>query len=343
MNSKTVPIEKSSFQRVHLSFSLTVVGLFFLTLFMVVTFPVFVFGESEIISNVSENIQNLNEILENSDYSAFQKRMIFNKAREIIEKGLDSGDIHYIITHSVENNMDAYSVKKIFDLLLSNESENLNSRPMVNKIKEGLAKRVDDTLIIGTLIQRSEQIRTANQLIEKNRLTMEEEEKDKMVDVLSDTLNNGVPASILDQMLQLSHQNSRSLEEVLDTSKELSSLGLKAFDLGMDSDQINQLFDEASNNAGENGQLESICITVQENLVAFSSAKIVETYQESRYNKKDDRQEDSSIISDIEISEPTEQEPGDGSTPESDDSGVSPEQQEDTQDENNPNDTPPEN
>src|SRR4030043_1725748 len=86
--------------------------------------------------SIDEQIEQLKSILGSSSYSAFQSRMILTITQDLLELGVPFEDTKKIIENSLEESFDAYSVKKVFDVILDTQQEGLPTGPLINKVNE---------------------------------------------------------------------------------------------------------------------------------------------------------------------------------------------------------------
>lgn len=214
-------------------------------------------------SSETNEMSLIEQDLTDSSYSDFQKRMIFNSTQEAISEGISIDDAVSILEKSIENEIDAYNVKKFFDTLISAKEEGFSEEPLLNKMKEGLAKNVEERLIINALTQKSENMKIVRNLLEETQI--ENGDPEEMIDILADSLTNGAPLNALSQILSLSSEQGKSWQEVEELAEELGNLGLKASELGIDEDKIEVIFNQAIEGQSS---LENICMNIQDLMMA---------------------------------------------------------------------------
>ena len=214
-------------------------------------------------------ISQFEQALDSSSYSDFQKRMVLNTVQEAIDKGISTEDTLSIIKDSVENEVDPYNVKKFLDTVISAKNDGISEKPLLNKVKEGLAKKVEERLIINVLNQKSENMKIAQNLLAESQI--QNGEPEEMIDILADSLANGVPQSTLAQILKLSSEQGKEWSEVEDVTKELANLGLKAIEMGIGSDKIETIFNQALE---VESNLENICMNIQDLIVAAIAVQV---------------------------------------------------------------------
>ena len=220
-------------------------------------------------SEGNASISQLEEYLDNSSYSDFQKRMVLNTAQEAINDGISAEDTASIIKNSIDNQIDPYNVKKFFDAAISAKNDGIAEKPIINKIKEGLAKNVDERLIINAINQKSENMKVARELLAENKI--QNGETKEMIEVLAESLANGVSDKVLAQVLKISSEQGKNWQEVEEVTQELANLGLKAIELGIESDKIETIFTQAIESSTN---LENTCLNIQDLMAAAIAAQV---------------------------------------------------------------------
>jgi hypothetical protein len=246
--------------------------LYLITIFMIFSFAISVFSTE--IATIDEQITELKDILNSlSTYSAFQTTMLLKSAQDLLEAGILFEDTRGIIENSVEKSLDAYSVKKVFDILLETKNDNLPTEPLINKINEGLAKNVNKNTIISVISTKAENLMQANEILTEARQEgLEINGSEEIIEILADSLENDVPQEALSWLVKTGTKEGRSIEEITEISEELSYLSLMASDSGLSTEKISLLFKKAIDSSSN---LADICENIQKNLESeISTAKI---------------------------------------------------------------------
>ncbi len=220
-------------------------------------------------SDDNANISQLEQYLDNSSYSDFQKRMVLNTAQEAINEGISAEDTFSIIKNSIDNEVDPYNIKKFIDTAITVKNDGIAEKPIINKIKEGLAKNVDERLIVNAINQKSENMKIARDLLFENEIHNGEPEE--MIEALAESLANGVSENVLSQVLKISAEQGKSWQEVEEVTQELANLGLRAIELGIESDKIETIFNQAIES---NTNLENVCFNIQDLMAAAIAAQV---------------------------------------------------------------------
>jgi len=223
-------------------------------------------------ASVDEQIEQLKSIIDSSSYSAFQSRMILNTAQDLLESGIPFEDTKKIIENSLEESFDAYSVKKVFDIILDTQQEGLPTESLINKVNEGFAKNINKSVIISVISTKAENLKKANEILnEALQEGLEINGEEEMVGILADSLENDVPDESLSWLLKTGTAEGKSIMEISEISEELSYLSLLATDSGLSSEEISLLFKKAIENSTN---IDEICENIQTSLeTQISTAK----------------------------------------------------------------------
>jgi len=242
------------------------------TSFVILSLAIFTFAAEE--DNINEQVAELKDILNSSSsYSAFQSRMILNSVQDLLESGIPFEDTKNIIENSIEESFDAYSVKKVFDVILETQQEGLPTEPLINKVNEGFAKNANKGVIISVISTKAENLKKANEILNEARQEgLKINGGEEMVEILADSLENDVPQESLSWLLKTGTGEGKSIEEISEISEELSYLSLMAYDSGLSPEEISLLFKKAIESSNN---IEEICENIQTSLDAeISTAKL---------------------------------------------------------------------
>jgi len=251
-------------------------------------------------ATIDEQLEQLKDIINFSSYSAFQSRMILNTAQDLLESGIPFEDTKNIIENSVEESLDAYSVKKVFDVILEIQQEGLPTESLINKVNEGFAKNVNNSVLISVISSKAENLKKANEILE-------------MVGTLADSLENDVPQESLFWLLKTGTSEGKSIEEISEISEELSYLSLLAYDSGLSTEEIALLFQKAIESSSN---IDEICENIQTGLETQISTAKIETGGTAKPSATSDSGTlpSSSIESPAEVGETPTQEAGEAPT-----------------------------
>ncbi|MEA2022022.1 MAG: hypothetical protein U9N08_06070, partial [Candidatus Caldatribacteriota bacterium] len=208
--------------------------------------------------NINEQMVQLEDILNSSStYSAFQTSMLLKSAQNLIDAGISYENTEEIIKNSVENSLNAYNIKKVFDVILETQEEGLPSETLINKVNEGLAKNVDNNTIITVISNKAENLQKADQILnEAAEEGLEINGGEELLKVLADSLENDVSEESLSWLLDAATSEGKSIQEITEISEELSYLSLMASDLGFSSEEVSLIFEKAMEG---DSNIENIC------------------------------------------------------------------------------------
>jgi hypothetical protein len=245
-----------------------------ITMLTIFSFTISIFPAE--MATIDKQIEQLKSIIgSSSSYSAFQSRMILKTAQDLLELGIAFEDTKNIIENSIEESFDAYSIKKVFDVILETQQDGLPTEPLINKVNEGFAKNANKSVIILVISTKAGNLKKANEILnEAQQEGLEINGGEEMVKILADSLENDVPQESLSWLLKNGTTEGKSMEEISEISEELSYLSLLAFDSGLSPEEISILFKKATENSSNIGE---ICENIQNSLeTEISTAKIEE-------------------------------------------------------------------
>jgi len=206
-----------------------------------------------------------NCIKDNPNYSSFQKSMILDQAVKMIQSGISFEDTENMIQVQMDNSVNAYSMKKIFDTLLESQQKGLPTKTLINKLKEGLAKKVDINLIYEVLQDKSMTFEEANEMLSEVMPVMlsdseemnnsSSSEQMEIIEIIADSLSNGLPQGYLSYLVQEGTQEGKTLKEIAQVSAEMGTLSLQASEIGLSQQDIKDLLATATNDSQGIGQV----------------------------------------------------------------------------------------
>jgi hypothetical protein len=244
-----------------------------LSLILVFTLPVF---SQQAACAVDNSLANLEAKMEQSRYSGFQKRMISEAAAKLLSLDINTREVEKLLAISIENNFDAYNIKKIIEILIDAKNNNISEKSLMNKFKEGLAKKVDERLIVEVLTKEARNLKVAKNIFLEHPIQDSSYKEEIIVESLAEGLNNGVPRDSLSEVFSRSVREGKDLREVAEVSTELGNLSLRALELGFSEEEVDEVFQKAVlSRSGVDG----ICEDIQDMLVA---AVVTKTNMASR-------------------------------------------------------------
>ena len=227
--------------------------------------------------NLEEELDQLETILNNSPgYSAFQSTMILNSAGELLESGVSFDDTKNLIESHLNNSTNAYSVKKSLDLILEAQIEGLPIESLINKIEEGLAKKVESDKIFSVVDAELKNLQAASNILQQIEYDPETENYEEIVEKLADSLGDGLSQDYLSAVVERGIEENKNIEEIAEVSEELGSLNFQALEMGLSPEVIADIFNSA---ADSSTLIEEICMKIQEALedeiaIAFTQSSV---------------------------------------------------------------------
>ena len=234
--------------------------------------------------DLEEELNQLETILNDSpDYSAFQKTMILNSAGELLESGVSFDDTKNIIEGHLNNSINAYSVKKSLDLILVAQTEGLPLESLINKIEEGLAKKVESDKIFSVVDTKLKNLQVASNVLQQIEYDPEAENYEEIVEKLADSLEDGLSQDYLSAVVERGVEEDKSIEEITEVSEELGFLNFQALEMGLSPEVIVDIFNSA---ADSSTQIEEICVKIQDALedeiaIASTQSSVKDTSADS--------------------------------------------------------------
>ena len=285
-----------------------------ITLLVIFSFTISIFAAAAEETTIDVQIEQLKSIIgSSSSYSAFQSRMILNSAQDLLESGIPFEDTKRIIENSIVEAFDAYSVKKVFDVILETQQDGLPTETLINKINEGFAKNANKGVIISVISTKAENLKKANEILnEALQEGLEINGEEEMLKILADSLENDVPQESLSWLLKTGTSEGKSIEEISEISEELSYLSLMAYDSGLSPEEISLLFKKAIESSNN---IEEICENIQTSLDAeISTAKLEGGEGKPSTTSDSETLPTSTTESPVEIGETPTQEAGEAPT-----------------------------
>lgn len=241
------------------------ISIFFLAISISLAIFILVFpAQAAGSDNLEEELDQLKAILNNSPgYSAFQRTMILNSAGELLESGVSFDDTRNIIEGHLKNSANAYSVKKSLNLILKAQTEGLPIKSLINKIEEGLAKKVESDKIFSVVDNELKNLQTASSILQQIEYSSETENYGKIVEKLADSLGDGLSQDYLSAVVERGVEENKSIEEIAEVGEELGTLNFQALEMGLSPEVIADIFNSAADNST---LIEEICMNIQDAL-----------------------------------------------------------------------------
>lgn len=237
---------------------------------IIIIFIFLLLSQSSSAQNDSCDLDLFSNALIHSKYSKFQQSMILGAIEELLGLGVNGQELNKVLSASITNHFDAYNIKKILEILIDAKKSGLFEIALINKVKEGLAKKVAERSMIQALLTEADNMKIAQGILKEHRLDKTEKEQ-MMIEELTDGLNNGIPQETLSEILSRSIKQGKEVEEIAEVSEELGNLSLRAYEMGFSEDEVMAVFQKALQSER---QVEEICEDIQDMLIGAAAAKI---------------------------------------------------------------------
>ena len=181
----------------------------------------------------------LSQTLEAASLSPEGKALLRAKGVEVVRAGVAEGEVADLIQRGVGRGIQPAELVGLLDVVVQAKRQDLPVRPILDKVKEGLAKRVPPARIAGVASRLSGELATARDLIrraEREGIRVETAgERQRAMEAVAEAFGKGVP---LKEMEDLSRQVARSreaatmsrLEAGAQATADLVSMGLSPRD-----------------------------------------------------------------------------------------------------------------
>src|SRR2546421_7261634 len=142
------------------------------------------------------NSQEVARVLETARLSPDGKLLIRQKAGEAIRAGVAEGDVANVIRLGVDHGTQAADLGSLLDVVTRAKRHDIPVGPVLDKVQEGLAKRVTPDRIASVASHVSENLLAARQVVrraEQGGVRVERgSERNKTVEAVAEALGRGV-------------------------------------------------------------------------------------------------------------------------------------------------------
>src|SRR5437879_1251821 len=178
--------------------------------------------------------------LESAELSSEAKALVRDKALAAVRLGLSEGDVAELIRRGVRRGLQAGDLAPLLEVVAEVKRQDLPVGPVLDKVKEGLAKGVPPERI-GTAASRiSRELATARDLIrqaEREGVRVEKARtREKAIKAVADALGRGVPPREVEKLSRHVASSARRegamslLDEGVEVTADLVSMGLSPQD-----------------------------------------------------------------------------------------------------------------
>jgi hypothetical protein len=174
--------------------------------------------------------------LETAGLSSEAKALVGDKARDAVRAGVSEDDVAELVQRGVDRGVPAGELVRFLEVVAEAKRRDLPVEPVLDKVKEGLAKRVPPDRILSAASRVSRDLAAARDLIqqaERDGVRVENARaRTEALEEVAEALGGGVSAQELEKLVRQVASSSRRaegmslLEEVVDATEDLASMGL---------------------------------------------------------------------------------------------------------------------
>jgi hypothetical protein len=178
----------------------------------------------------------LSRTLETADLSPEAKALVGQKARDAVRAGVSEDDVAELVQRGVSRGVQAGELAGLLEIVAEAKRHDLPVEPVLDKVKEGLAKRVPPERIVSAASRISRDLAAARDLIQQAERAGVRVEKArarrKAMEAVADALGQGVPIQELEKLARQIAGSSRReegmslLEEAVEAVEDLAEMGL---------------------------------------------------------------------------------------------------------------------
>jgi len=188
------------------------------------------------IAQETANQGELARALETADLSSEAKALVRHKALEAVDLGLAEGEVAELVRRGVDRGFPAGELTRLLEVVTEAKRHDLPVGPVLDKVKEGLAKRVPPERIVNAASRMSSELATARDLIRQAERegvrVAKARQREKAIEAVAEALGQGVPPS---EVAKLSRKVAGAapragtmslLDEGVEIAADLVSMGL---------------------------------------------------------------------------------------------------------------------
>jgi uncharacterized protein (DUF2267 family) len=182
----------------------------------------------------------LSRALETAEFSSEANALVRDKALEAVRRGVAEGEVAELVRRGVGRGLEAGELARLLEVVAEAKRDDLPVGPVLDKVKEGLAKRVPPERIVSAASRISRDLATARDLIrqaEREGVRVEKARKrEKAIEAVADALGRGVPPSEVAKLSRHVATYARRegamslLDEGVEVTADLVSMGLSPED-----------------------------------------------------------------------------------------------------------------
>ncbi len=146
----------------------------------------------------------LSRVLERADLSPENKALLRQKALDAVRAGVAESDVADVVQRGVGRNVQAPDLVRLLDVVTQAKRQELPARPVLDKVREGLVKRVPPDRIASVALRLSGTLATSRDLVrraERDGVRVEATaERERAIEAVADALGRGVPPQAIAEL-----------------------------------------------------------------------------------------------------------------------------------------------
>ncbi len=146
----------------------------------------------------------LSRVLERAELASESKALVRQKAVEAVRAGVAEHDVADLVQRGVGRNVQAPDLVRLLDVVTQAKREELPMGPVLDKVREGLAKQVLPDRIVSVAARLSGTLATSRDLVrraERDGVRVEAPvERGQAIEAIADALGRGVPPTAVEEL-----------------------------------------------------------------------------------------------------------------------------------------------
>ncbi len=146
----------------------------------------------------------VSRVLERAELSPESKALVRQKAFEAVQAGVTERDVADLVQRGVGRNVHAPDLVRLLDVVTQAKQQELPTGPVLDKVREGLAKHVPPDRIASVAARLSGTLATSRDLVrraERDGVRVETPaERAQAIEAIADALGRGVPPTAVEEL-----------------------------------------------------------------------------------------------------------------------------------------------
>jgi hypothetical protein len=169
----------------------------------------------------------LARVLERADLPTESKALVRQKAIEAMRAGVAERDVVDLVQRGVGRSVHAPDLVRLLDVVTQAKRQELPTEPVMDKMREGLAKQVPPDRIVTVAARVSGTLATSRDLVrraERDGVRVEAPtEREQAIEAIADALGRGVPPTAIEELSRRVGGASRATMARLDVGAQVTA------------------------------------------------------------------------------------------------------------------------